>query len=418
MSFFKQGENQILEVCQSQRDCVLKPRAFKPLFRKIGLRLMLLGLITPFGIHAQPVIFVQPDGWEVGIGTDVTFRVAARNGTPLPLRFYNLLVPPRISPIPDQITDEHTSTGTINFTVDSANPQATNFTLTASSSNTNLVPNENIFFGASTTNHTIRIIPATNQFGTATITIIASDGTTSASRSFAVTVDPVNQPPTISDIPSQAILVSTTVSIPFSVGDAETPATNLVVSATLSDTSLLSIVSLDMEPNGVDRVLKIASTGCLGGTAQVTVTVADGDGGTASETFMVQAGSHPSAPFITALQDQATPFNTATPPIPFAVGDGETALSNLVVIATSSNTNLIPIANIVFAGAEYNRTVTLIPATNQTGWAVITITLLARPPCTVASSTTFTLDVTDTPPTIPGKVSSEMSSTFSQVKSP
>src|SRR6185295_6538080 len=99
---------------------------------------------------------------------------------------------------------------------------------------------------AGTTNHTIRIIPATNQFGTATITVTVSDGTASASRSFAVTVDPINQPPTISDIPAQSILFNTTVSIPFTVGDADTLATTLVVSATLSNTNGFSIVSLDM----------------------------------------------------------------------------------------------------------------------------------------------------------------------------
>src|SRR6185369_12935274 len=180
------------------------------------------------------------------------------------------------------------------------------------------------------------------------------------------------------------------------------PATNLVVSATLSNTNGLSIVSLDIETNGVDRVLKIAWTGCAGGVNQVTLTVADGDGGTASDTFTVQAGSVASAPFISPIQDQATPFNTATPPIPFVVGDSVTASSNLVVTATSSNTNLLPTTNIVFAGTENNRTVTLIPATNQTGSSVITITVVARPPCTATLSTTFTLTVNpaNTPPAI------------------
>jgi len=249
----------------------------------------------------------------------------------------------------------------------------------------------------------VTLIPTTNQTGWAviTLTVVAHRRCYVATSSSTFTLEvtgtpptiPINHPPTISDIFNRAILVSTTVSIPFSVGDAETPATNLVVSATLSNTNGLSIISLDMEPNGVDRVLKIASTSCVGGGAQITVTVADGDGGTASVTFTVRAAYNASAPFITALQDQTTPFNTATPPIPFVVGDSVTAVSNLVVTATSSNTNLLPTANIVFAGTGNNRTVTLVPATNQTGSAVITITVVARPPCTVTSSTTFVLTV-------------------------
>ncbi|MEO8429051.1 MAG: immunoglobulin domain-containing protein, partial [Verrucomicrobiota bacterium] len=61
---------------------------FKHLFRSIGLPLIWLGFITPFGVCAQPVIFLQPVGQEAGIGTDVTFNVGARNDTPLPLRYH------------------------------------------------------------------------------------------------------------------------------------------------------------------------------------------------------------------------------------------------------------------------------------------------------------------------------------------
>ena len=51
----------------------------------------------------------------------------------------------------------------------------------------------------------------------------------------------------------------------------------------------------------------------------------------------------------------------------FTVGDVETAAGSLTVSGTSSNTTLVPNANIVFGGSGANRTVTVTPAANQTG---------------------------------------------------
>jgi len=52
-----------------------------------------------------------------------------------------------------------------------------------------------------------------------------------------------------------------------------------------------------------------------------------------------------------------------------AVGDVETAASSLTVTGASSNTGLVPVANIVFGGSASNRTVTVTPATNAIGKA-------------------------------------------------
>ena len=67
-------------------------------------------------------------------------------------------------------------------------------------SNTTLVPNANIVFGGSGANRTVTVTPAANQSGTATITVTVSDGALTASDTFVLTVTPVNDPPTISDI--------------------------------------------------------------------------------------------------------------------------------------------------------------------------------------------------------------------------
>ena len=46
------------------------------------------------------------------------------------------------------------------------------------------------------------------------------------------------------------------------------------------------------------------------------------------------------------------------------------------MIATSSDTNLVPLSNISFAGSGTNRTATIVPASDQVGSATITITVM------------------------------------------
>src|SRR2546423_6314236 len=97
---------------------------------------------------------------------------------------------------------------------------AADLILTCSSSNPPLVPNGSILFGGSDSNRTVTIIPATNQFGTASITISVSDGDASVSNTFVLTVRPANDPPTISTIADQVIDEDTPLGpLTFSIGD-------------------------------------------------------------------------------------------------------------------------------------------------------------------------------------------------------
>src|SRR6266542_4554235 len=130
--------------------------------------------------------------------------------------------PPTISSIANRTINEDTTTGTISFTVNDTETPA-GLTVSGSSSNPTLAPNANIVFGGSGTNRTVTLTPAANQSGTATITVTVSDGQSSASTSFVVTVNAVNDAPTISNIPDQSTVVGTAVGpLSFTVGDVET----------------------------------------------------------------------------------------------------------------------------------------------------------------------------------------------------
>lgn len=104
--------------------------------------------------------------------------------------------PPTINDVSDQATNEDTPTGTINFTVGDTQSALTDLVVSATSSNTTLVPNANIVFGGSGANRTVTLTPTAEQSGTTTITLTVQDtGGLTASDTFVLTVNAVNDAP-------------------------------------------------------------------------------------------------------------------------------------------------------------------------------------------------------------------------------
>src|SRR5947209_11978328 len=99
-------------------------------------------------------------------------------------------------------------------------------------SNPVLVPDANILFGGSGSNRTVTLRPATNQFGSTTITLTVNDGDGgAASASFLLTVNSVKEAPTTSRFSYQPTNEDTpTPAITFSIGDVGDPRYTLMVS--------------------------------------------------------------------------------------------------------------------------------------------------------------------------------------------
>lgn len=106
-------------------------------------------------------------------------------------------------------------------------------------------------------------------------------------------------------------------------------------------------------------------------------------------------------PTITAIADVVINKNTNTGAIAFTVGDATTPVGSLTVTASSSNTTLVPNANIVLGGTGASRTVTVTPVTNQIGTATITITVNDGSVSTNITTETFILTVNEIAPTAP-----------------
>ncbi len=104
-------------------------------------------------------------------------------------------------------------------------------------------------------------------------------------------------------------------------------------------------------------------------------------------------------PNLTPLANQVINVNTSTATLPITVGDAQTANTALVLTGTSSNTALVPNANIVFGGSAAARNVKITPVTNQIGTSTITVRVSDG---ALSAARTFTVSVTsnNAPPTI------------------
>src|SRR6185436_16689991 len=139
-----------------------------------------------------------------------------------------------------QTINEDGTTGALTFTVGDGETAAGSLTVSGSSSNPALVPLSGIVFGGSGANRTVTVTPLANQFGTATITINVNDGQLNASDTFLLTVNAVNDTPTISNIADQSTSVGVAIGpINFAVADVETTAASLTLTGSSSNPSLV-----------------------------------------------------------------------------------------------------------------------------------------------------------------------------------
>jgi hypothetical protein len=256
-------------------------------------------------------------------------------------------------------------------------------TVTATSSNPALIPNPTVSYSSPNTTGSLSVAPVATMFGSAVISVTVNDGGTSnnvITRTFNVTVNPVNQPPTL-DTPSNLSInenagVQTVGLTGISSGAANETQT-LVVTASSSNPSLIPAPTVTYSSPSATGSLSFKPVTNTFGNATITVTV--NDGGTSNNivtrTFSVAVGQVNTAPTITAIPDQTVVVGNSTAAIPFTVGDLESAASTLTLSAGSDNPGLVPTGNVTFGGSAANRTVTISPVGTQGGVANLTVTV-------------------------------------------
>lgn len=206
--------------------------------------------------------------------------------------------PPTLDALANVTINENAGAQTVNLTGISsgASNETQTLTVTARSSNTALIPNPTVTYTSPAATGSLSFTPATDAFGTVTITVTVNDGGASnniVTRTFVVTV---NQPPTISAITNRVIAVDTqTPPTPFTISDAETPVDDLILTASSSNPSLVPDTDIVFGGSSTNRTVTVTPLAGQVGIADITIRVSDGFA-TNSSSFQLTVELRPDPP--------------------------------------------------------------------------------------------------------------------------
>ncbi len=138
---------------------------------------------------------------------------------------------------------------------------------------------------------------------------------------LTITDSSPNSAPTISSIADQFVVTGNTAGpFAFTIGDNETAAGDLVVSAVSSNTTVVPDVNITLGGSGASRTISVTPVAGQFGATTITVTVTDAGGLQSSETFLLTVAANRLVPFtrpnfldaglgVPGFQSQVADFN-------------------------------------------------------------------------------------------------------------
>lgn len=209
--------------------------------------------------------------------------------------------PPTLNALPNLTLNQGAGRQTVNLsgiTAGAPNESQT-LTVTASSSNPGLIPTPAVNYTSPNTTGSLSFTPVATASGAATITVTVNDGGASnnlIARAFTVTVNPANQPPTISALADYVMAANTTTPpIPFTISDPETDAASLTLAGNSDNPGLVPVSGIVFGGSGSHRTVTLTPRPGQIGSAHITLTVSDG-ANTFSRVFLLTVRLRPEAP--------------------------------------------------------------------------------------------------------------------------
>lgn len=183
-----------------------------------------------------------------------------------------------------------------------------------------------------------------------------------------------NTPPSVGAISDCTLRVfNATPELPFTVSDAQDPAASLAVSTASSVPSGLPDANITSGGSGANRWVRVTA-GSQAGIYTVTVSVTDTGGRTTTTTFRVTVLPANLAPHLELVQ-RTNAIRRALLELPVTVGDPEIPSGDLSLSAISENPALVPDSGVQFSGSGSNRVMRVTAATDQSGVAVLAVSV-------------------------------------------
>jgi uncharacterized repeat protein (TIGR01451 family) len=302
---------------------------------------------------------------------------------------------PTFDAIGNETVNEDAPQQTVNLTGigSGAANEAQPLTVTASSSNTGLIPNPTVVYTSPNATGSLKYMPVANQFGTATITVTVTDdggtangGLDTRTRTFTITVNSVNDAPSFTKGANQTVLEDAgaqTVSgwaTNISAGPANE--SGQTVSFVITANTNASLFSAGPSVDGTSGDLTYTLAANANGVATITLKAHD-NGGTANggvddsptQTFTITVTPVNDAPSFTKGPNQTVNEDAGPQTVsPWATGisagpANESGQTVTFVIDSNSNPSLFSTLPAVSSAG----TLTYTPAANAFGSATIVL---------------------------------------------
>jgi hypothetical protein len=291
---------------------------------------------------------------------------------------------PTLNALGNLVINYSPATQTVNLSgiTSGATNENQTLTVTASSSNPALIPNPTVSYVSPNTTGSLAFTPAFNTNGSATITVSVNDGGASnniLSQNFTVTVSPVYQAPTLAAIGNVSIAENAGTQTVNLSGITTGSGSALTITASSSNPALIPHPTVNYTSPDATGSLSFTPVASANGSAVVTVTVNNGQpaNNLATRSFTVTVSTGNQAPTLNPLGDLILSYNSSARLINLSgIGSGAASeKQTLTVTASSSNPTLIPKPAVSYSNPNTVGSLTLKPATNTSGSAVITVTV-------------------------------------------
>ena len=332
-----------------------------------------IGRISLSGTGTSRTMVITPMNDANG-STDITVKVSDASSL-TNTKTFKLTIepgndPPTISLIADQLIKENSSTNPISFSIWDLETPAEDLEVFGLSSNVELVPNDRIIITGNASNRMVQVTPLPNMFGTAIISIGVNDGIESSVRSFNLEVESLNAKPVLSSISDQMTRKNSPLTLTVTVQDAETAATDLILTVTSTNQTLVANNHIQVEKNNTIRVISIVPA--IDQTGQTTINLQLFDGlHTIQQSFQLVVNT---PPWISPIPDQTILEDSVLGPIAFTITDVDSPLNQIALTVSSSNETLVPLNRITLTGTGTSRAITITPVENFKGVATIELT--------------------------------------------
>jgi O-glycosyl hydrolase len=294
---------------------------------------------------------------------------------------------PSISRIPDQFHGINASQVTVPFwRVEDLKTGASTLNVTASSSNTGLIPDPVVHYVPGSSGGTLVYTPVANQAGTAEITVTVSGNSPENNvMHFQVTVE-ANKAPVINQVKNlnaQNGVVTRIALTGLDDGDANA-SQDLTITAVSSNSAILPNPVVVYSPGDFGGIVKLNPLAGQTGMATVTVKVQDNGGTVAGgvDTITMQFdvtvySEINNAPSMNELVDMSILENDPQQVVYLrGITDGDEGMAQgITITAGSSNPSLIPDPVVVYTSGAEAGELRFTPVTGKTGNATITVNI-------------------------------------------